>query len=218
MDASEVAHRNDSFRSQLSRMKLFLTILTASIVGGLAWVGVASFGPRTSRSNDLPATPESAPLRNRPEEASPAQQAALADGIVTWDEYAAAVQANTRCIRDAGIPVSDPQLLPGKVLNGTAGPFATEDEMNRASPKILACNAEHLNAVATRWTTENAPSAAKLEEARLALRECLSGQAVTVGVNNGRDDFVGAAINHPAEFSSCAGKVSEEFQIAHFGG
>lgn len=199
-------------------MKLLLTILAATMVGGLAWIAVASYGPQTSRSNDLPASSESVPLRNRPEEASPAQQAALADGVVTWEEYAAAVQANTECIRAKGIPVSDPQLLPGKVLNGTAGPFSTEDEMNRASPKILDCNAENLNAVATRWATQNAPSPETLDPARSALRECLSKAGVGVAVSGGRDDFVGAAVNHPAEFSTCAGKVSDEFQIAHFGG
>jgi len=199
-------------------MKLVFTILAASMVGSLAWMAFTSYGPELSQSKNLPAGSAAVAPRNRPQEASPEQQAALADGTVTWEEYAAAVQANTECIRAQGIPVSDPQLLPGKVLNGTAGRFATEDEMNRASPKILECNAEHLNAVATRWTIQSAPSPAKLEAARKALRECLSGQAVTVGMTEGREDFVGAAINHPAEFSTCAGKVSEEFQIAHFGG
>lgn len=199
-------------------MKLFLTIVAATMIGGLASIAFTAYGPEITRSKTPSSGTAAAPVRNRPEDVSGAQAAALADGVVTWEEYAAAVHANTECIRAKGIPVSDPQLLPGKVLNGTAGPFSTEDEMNRAGPKILDCNAENLNAVATRWATQNAPSPETLDAARSALRECLSKAGVGVAVSGGRDDFVGATVNHPGEFSTCAGKVSDEFQIAHFGG
>jgi len=84
-------------------------------------------------------------------ELSPAATAALADGVVTEDEYAAAVQATVTCIRATGYYAADPAPDgSGRLVFGYGG---TETHAQLAGPAMVGaeCRARHLAPVEERW-------------------------------------------------------------------
>ena len=131
----------------------------------------------------------------------------------------AAVRANTNCIRSQGIPVTEAVVTGEKVTPGSAGPFASDADMERATKVMQERNATYLNAVGLRWYLQNAPSAETFAAARAELAACLAAAGVAVGQKgDGTPDFAPVAQSDPERFSPCSARVSEQFGIPNFAG
>lgn len=89
-----------------------LTLGGCSLVGTSAPSGGSPSSPRSSWDEEQAEIEDLAPI----EDMSEAQRASLADGVVTFDEYAQGVRLTLECMREAGI-----EVVGGDV--DTTGPF-----------------------------------------------------------------------------------------------
>lgn len=189
-----------------------LAVLSSAMVGGATLL--FREGSRTQGTAAAPADL----MKLQPDLAPDPQKAALADGVVTWEEYVAAVRANTECIRGKGVPVTDAVIADGRVQKGIVGPMATDAEMERANKVVLECNATYLNAVGLQWYRQTMPSPGTFAAAREELAACLRGAGVALPEKDGRPDFAAVAQSDPARFSPCSAQVGEKFGIPGFAG
>jgi len=74
------------------------------------------------------------------------QQAALADGEISQDEYSDAFQRTLDCLDEASIPYLVSSGQDGKP-EYTAGPFASKGESDAAKPVIDACYFRHMRGI-----------------------------------------------------------------------
>ena len=200
-------------------MKRWLGIIIPAIIAVAIWVGASYFtGSSQTNAGTYPAQPDPGGMKLQPDLAPDPQRAALADGVVTWEEYVAAVRANTECIRAKGIPVTDAVIADGRVQKGVVGPIATDAEMERANKLVLECNATYLNAVGLQWYRQTMPSPETFAAAREELAACLREAVVVVPDKDGRPDFASIAQSDPVRFSPCSTKVGEKFGIPGFAG
>jgi hypothetical protein len=111
------------------------------------------------------------------------QRGALADGVVTRQEYEAAIEATAVCLERTGAPAGV------KVLRDAgAGPAGTTrltwtstvgDAETGASELMRGCFERHSSAVHLVWELENVPSPQTLERRSRAIGTCLAAAGLS---------------------------------------
>jgi hypothetical protein len=102
------------------------------------------------------------------------QQAALADGVVTLQEYEAAVQRTLACATAAGVKV---EPTPGAGLRPTSFGFASasREELAASHKRVDACREAHLNGI--EMALAHQPVAADvIDQSRQLLAQCVSSR------------------------------------------
>ncbi|MEX0783136.1 MAG: hypothetical protein WD557_10830 [Dehalococcoidia bacterium] len=145
------------------------------------------------------------------------QREALADGVVTYVEYEAAVFSTIACIEAAGLkileqPHPDPS---GKVLEYSFAAGMDLAEAERSSAIHRECYVEHLAAINILWSAQNTPSQEIFAEARRSLVECLS-EALPGAITPGAQvpDWVWGS----EAFLPCLEDIQKEYGLPGFGG
>jgi hypothetical protein len=142
------------------------------------------------------------------------QREALADGVLTYAEYEAAVLATIACAEDAGLtiverPHPDPS---GKTLRYS---LSLGLDLERGSAIHRECYVEHLAAINVLWSAQNTPSQEVLAEARQSLdaclREALDGAPIPYGQ---LPDWVRGS----EAFLPCLEGVQRQYGLPGFGG
>ncbi|MEX1103998.1 MAG: hypothetical protein WED87_07095 [Dehalococcoidia bacterium] len=142
------------------------------------------------------------------------QREALADGVVTYVEYEAAVLATIACAEDAGLTiVEQPHPDPsGKTLRyGLSVGF----DLERGSAIHRECYVEHLAAINILWSAQNTPSQEIFAEARRSLVECLS-EALPGAITPGEQ--VPDWVRGSEAFLPCLEDIQREYGLPGFGG
>jgi predicted dehydrogenase len=143
------------------------------------------------------------------------QEAALADGVVTFAEYERAMLATIECLRDGGVEVTDATPVPGDRL--TFEFYSGDDDREAVRAAYQDCYERFAVAIDRAWATANAPTEEELQEARQALAECLRDAGEDVPEQPALEDFV--RLQQTAEaFGRCSQAISEEFGIPNFAG
>jgi hypothetical protein len=147
-----------------------------------------------------------------PGEGSTAQDKALADGMVTFEEYEAAIWATFHCIAGAGYePMMEPTLdASGRVLQYA---FFSHGGDSTQSAVARRCRDEHSTLVDIAWAVANTPTESVKQVARQATEACLvaAGFPEETVTSASRPEPL---IEHdPATFFRCADATAAEFGI-----
>lgn len=107
------------------------------------------------------------------------QRGALADGVVTEQEMAAALAATSSCLEALGHPGS---AIPVNAEQGLAGGWRFEVAPSDAALAALAtCRSATMAELELPFLTASAPSAEDLAHREAAIRECLLARGVDSG-------------------------------------
>jgi len=103
------------------------------------------------------------------------QAAALADGVITQQEYDAAIQQTAECATKAGVDVEvtpaagDRASSIGFTAKGTIG------DAQAAKAKLDTCSAQYLDNVQTAWALQKAAATpAQVKQAHQRLTQCMT--------------------------------------------
>lgn len=140
------------------------------------------------------------------------QSAALRDGRVTFQEYEAGVLAAVRCLADAGLAPTTPELRSGGRLYAFtfAVPVGQDDLLQRAD----ACLAAHLQGVQAAWTFANQPTGQELAQARMLFLQCLRDAGIGVPEVPDARYFLG--IGTLPAFEQCRARVQEDLGLISY--
>lgn len=174
--------------------------------------------------------------------ASEPERAALADGILTFDEYERAVLASISCIQDAGFnivstpPTKSPtlpvwvydvsksqpgyRLTPrGRILYAATGGAY---EPAQAALIVQRCKQDHSDSVEFLWTEHTAPTEADYQALRVAVSSCLRDRGIEAPVRPSAEDLLRIAYppNGEAEgrvppdwYAACETQAGAEFPV-----
>lgn len=112
---------------------------------------------------------------------APEQQAALADGIVSWDEHEAAIAATAECLTSRGVTV---EVAPadGKRPSSIGFRVATVGEGEEARAKLDGCRDAHLTAIESVWLAQQADVArANAVAGNTYVADCLRSHGQAIG-------------------------------------
>jgi hypothetical protein len=145
------------------------------------------------------------------------QREALADGVVSYVEYEAAVSSTIACIEAAGLkileqPHPDPS---GKVLEYSFAAGMDLAEAERSNAISRACYKEHQAAIDIMWSAQNTPSQDVLAEARQSLDACLREALEGAPIPYGQlPDWVRGS----EAFLPCLEDIQRQYGLPGFGG
>lgn len=162
------------------------------------------------------------------------QSAVLADGVVSFSEYQAAVFAAVQCWKNEGLAVDGYGNIPGPVLTARGlyqyiqVPPTGMTKADQAA-KIAKCNIQYVSVLQPLWTDHVAPSQQDVQAARDALGACLREKGYEVPAHPTREDFLGivfpdgtpadgAQVEFPPGFQGCATKIDDQFGMPGFRG
>ena len=105
------------------------------------------------------------------------QEAALADGVLTREEYEAALDRVAACLEASGLKViRQPGVGPG----GVDG-IVTESPASAGDPRdvVLGCHERHQGKLSMVWAEQNRPTADELAAHASAVDSCMVSKGVT---------------------------------------
>lgn len=120
-------------------------------------------------SGPLPASELAAILADEP--SSPLQQAALADGTVTPQEYTDATNRTQACLEEAGVKVEQ-EPGPGGTI-GLRMFYPADRPAGDVDTDIEGCLQEHRGSLGRVWAAQSLPSEEEVEELSGTIRRCL---------------------------------------------
>jgi hypothetical protein len=151
-------------------------------------------------------------------DASPEQAAALADGVLTFQEYEAAVLATVQCFREKGLSLYQEPALDA-LRNYAYSVFLPNEGIQEAERSMKDCEREHFNAVAMAWASYKAPNEAEiLQQARDALGECIRARGQDAPEHPGVGELSSLIENVPDIYIPCVKQAQEQFNLPLFGG
>ncbi len=134
----------------------------------------------------------------------PQQQDPLADRVVTFDEYEAAVFAVASCLRDAGVRTLEPSLDENRLFAYYEYGFSAVDDPEGEIHD--ACYDRYLSLIDVVWVTQNESDTGDLRSAELEkLKDCLRSVGLDVAPDAGEGDLFLQYANdeHAAVAGSC---------------
>jgi hypothetical protein len=149
------------------------------------------------------------------DEGTAEQRAAVADGVVTFEEYERSALAYISCLESAGFSVDGTLRFRGRYYDIVAQTAGTQTvEMQEAWSDC----AQEFALILDVWSVQNQPSEAELQAARRALAECLREHGIEVGdPPSGEELGILAQAGRPG-FARCSVEVSETFGLPGFAG
>jgi hypothetical protein len=145
------------------------------------------------------------------------QREAVADGVLTYAEYEAAVLATVACAEAAGLRIIDrPHADPsGKTLLYSFAAGLDLAEAKRSNAIHHECYVAHLAAINIMWSAQNTPTEDVLAEARQVLTECLRKALPEAAIPNGP---IPDSIRGSEAFLPCVEDVQRRYGLPGFGG
>ncbi len=129
----------------------------------------------------------------------------FADGVVTFDEYEAAILAGIACVRDLGIRVEGPTTYPnGGVLMVGRDPTLSLDYvmMGDIDEQLLAradgCQFQWAERITLAWLDQTAPTSEEQEVWREAARECAVENRIALPEPASDIDLISVVIQDPS--------------------
>lgn len=201
----------------MSRSRMMLAI-AASLVVSAAVLGSGLALIANARGNEPRTAPEY--IASIATQLPPAQHAALADGIVTFEEQEEATARTIACMRDGGLvvePIPARGLLPTRIGVRNDPSAVPADEATRIGQ---ACRDEFLGEINFVWANQR-PDASQLATARLFLEKCLEPAGLQLP-SAGNPTELGAAgrlLTDPSLSFEAASVVMECFDdtLANYG-
>ena len=163
--------------------------------GVLACAVVAGFGlQRSSVGGGAPALVQSSNVdsmslaREWLPAVSGQQRKVLEDGVVTLDEYVAALSAGAACMRDAGFETSAIRVVPDGIRRDftVTQQGQSDDEVSTSWSR---CRADHYGAVETVWLAQHKRIGASRDQLVQEMRTCLSDAGFTSGFVEDPDEL-----------------------------
>ena len=143
-------HIEEHMSKALAPSIVLPSALAAALVGVMALVSVApgSAAPPPAGRTDAPEASAAASIAV---DGAPAgQRAAVADGVITIEEYTAAAEATVACAATAGATIS---IVPavGLAPPGLTFTAPTLEEAERTRSILAGCQARHFDAIDLLW-------------------------------------------------------------------
>jgi hypothetical protein len=162
------------------------------------------------------------------------QQAIVADGVITFGEYEAAIFATVRCLKTAGFGVTDwpspdrREPAEGPVLSRRGRYQYLADthgqEGQAVAEAIESCRTTHSDIVERLWADHVAPSQQEVQYARDLIASCLREEGVAAPTHPTGEELMrlafppdGVATGPPREpYRSCAERAARETDIPRY--
>lgn len=148
------------------------------------------------------------------------QQEILRDGVVTADEYEAALLSSRDCIAAAGgIPGEIVEMDGNQLGFETLIEAETEEAGKKISDALRTCNSEYFYEVSQVWAYQNILSPEEREERRPKVIGCLNDAGLSIDDSADKEvilESANQAIGTPNESSvtKCLQEYPEYFQVA----
>ncbi|MGH2607782.1 MAG: hypothetical protein ACRDHF_01725 [Tepidiformaceae bacterium] len=145
------------------------------------------------------------------------QREALADGVVTYPEYEAAVRSTVACPEEAGLTILDqPHPDPsGTTLRYSFAAGLDLADAKRSNATHRACYVEHQAAIDMMWSAQNTPSEDVFAQARQSLTQCLREALPDAAIPDGQ---VPDSVRGSEAFLPCIAGVQKQYGLPGFGG
>lgn len=144
------------------------------------------------------------------QETSDFQRELVADGHLEFEEYEAAVFATYRCMLEGGLRVSEPRRVSGQRFEYS---WRVSEDGKAANDVYERCYGEHQSLVDLVWTYQTLPTEEDVQEARVALRDCLRDRGIQVPDTPTSADFLALARGGVPGFSECRRQVTTEYDL-----
>jgi hypothetical protein len=158
----------------MSKLKLATTavlvvVAATSAVGGWVWAR------QSSGAQEHPTAPQLIDLLR--DQWNDEQEAVLADGVITLEEYNATTERVARCLEADGLTV---YRLRGAGVGG-ADELSLEAPAATGSPRdvVLGCYERHQGKLSMVWAEQNRPTTEELTAHAAAIDSCLARRGVT---------------------------------------
>jgi hypothetical protein len=172
----------------MSRSALVATVAAVVVAASLG-AGLWARANETVGEQDHPTVPQL--IKALEPELGDAQDALLADGVLTREEFESAQDRVAACLETRGIrPIRQPGGVGGATTVIGEAPAGTPPD--EGAKTFMACQEEHVGKLGIIWAEQHRPSAAEQADKERAERECL--------VANGGADLVGHQIGNTTIF------------------
>jgi hypothetical protein len=192
-------------------------ILSAAALAllGVSFVVGRNFGPFAA------ATASQRPLGEPADDT-----AALADGVVTEGEYAAAFGAYLACAREKGFELATPVSRDRFGVYSAVLARADAGDGAIAHGQVESCRQAELNDIEHAWVLAHPPTAAERKEARDLTAACLADADVSVARQPTREELRDVLVNairsvdraYQAVVLGCFDRTADELNWPGYGG